>query len=271
MTKNYTTVLTIAGSDGSGGAGIQADIKTFAALECYGLSVITALTAQNTMGVLEVYPLDEKCIISQFRALSSDISIDAVKIGMLASAEIIRAVSLLLRELKGNPPIILDTILGSSGGRTLLSPEAIPVMKKELFPLAALITPNLPETALLTGMKLPPATREAIEDAAGILLESGAASVLVKGGHGEGDECSDCLLSENRFFWFHSKKIMSGNTHGTGCTLSSAIAAFMARGESTKSAVEKAKSYITEAIEAGAAFRLGHGNGPLHHCYRVWR
>jgi len=271
MKKAYTTILTIAGSDGSGGAGIQADIKTFAALECYGLSVITALTVQNTMNVAAIYPLHETCVTEQFQAITDDISIDAVKIGMLGSVGTIKALARLLKELKGNPPIILDTILSSSGGVALLPPEAIPLMKTELFPLASLITPNLPEVTLLTGMKQPPKTLAAIEEAAAQLSATGATSVLVKGGHSEGNECHDCLFHEDRFFWFSSKKIMTSNTHGTGCTLSSAIAAFIARGETTEHAVEKAKAYIDKALQAGAAYYLGNGNGPLHHFYRLWR
>jgi hydroxymethylpyrimidine/phosphomethylpyrimidine kinase len=266
MKKKYTTVLTIAGSDGSGGAGIQADIKTFAALDCYGLSVITNITAQNTMGVSAIYPVNETCISAQFRAIASDISIDAVKIGMLGSTDIIRTVATLLRELKGNPPIILDPVLGSSEGTILLPMEAISVLKAELFPLASLITPNLPETAILTDRKLP-STPESIEEAAIKLLETGTGSVLVKGGHGDGYNCCDCLLYDNRFFWFSSKKIMTNNSHGTGCTLSSAIATFIARGETMDNAVEKAKTYINKALQAGAAYHLGKGKGPLyHHC-----
>jgi hydroxymethylpyrimidine/phosphomethylpyrimidine kinase len=271
MKINYTTVLTIAGSDGSGGAGIQADIKTFAALECYGLSVITALTAQNTMGVTAVYPLAEECVTTQLKTIASDISIDAVKIGMLGSGAMVTCVSAFLRELKGDPPVILDTVLGSSGGAPLFPLKAIPILKAELFPLVSLITPNLPETALLTDMKYPPSTPESIEEAAMKLLETGTDSVLIKGGHGEGESCCDCLLYDNRFFWFSSNKIMTDNTHGTGCTLSSAIAAFMARGETTENAVGKAKAYINAALHAGASYRLGSGNGPLHHLYRLWR
>jgi len=270
MKKRYTTVLTIAGSDGSGGAGIQADLKTFAALECYGLSVITALTAQNTRGINALYPVSEASLVEQFRAIASDIPIDAIKIGMLGSSSIIKSVAHLLKELPYTPPIILDTILASSGGTSLLSEEATELMKEELFPLASLITPNIPETTRLLSMKEAPGTLESIEGAAMKLLENGANAVLVKGGHGENDNCCDCLLYSNRFFWFSSKKIMTDNTHGTGCTLSSAIAAFMARGEKMESAVEKAKNYLTEAMLAGAAYRLGSGNGPLHHQYRQW-
>ncbi len=270
MKKKYTTVLTIAGSDGSGGAGIQADIKTFAALECYGVSVITALTAQNTNGINAVYPVNAACVMEQFRAIASDIQIDAVKIGMLGSASIIKTVTTLLKELQGTPPVVLDTILASSGGISLLSEKAIKLMKKELFPLASLITPNLPETARLLGMREVPTTRESIEQSAMKLIETGAASVLVKGGHSDDDNCCDCLLYDDRFFWLSSTKITTDNTHGTGCTLSSAIAAFLARGEKMESAVEKAKSYLNEAMLAGAAYRLGSGNGPLHHQCMQW-
>ena len=270
MKKKYTTVLTIAGSDGSGGAGIQADIKTFAALECYGVSVITALTAQNTNGINAVYPVNAACVMEQFRAIASDIQIDAVKIGMLGSASIIKTVTTLLKELQGTPPVVLDTILASSGGLSLLSEKAIKLMKKELFPLASLITPNLPETARLLGMREVPKTRASIEQSAMKLIETGAASVLVKGGHSDDENCCDCLLYDERFFWLSSKKITTDNTHGTGCTLSSAIAAFMARGEKMESAVEKAKNYLNEAMLAGAAYRLGSGNGPLHHQCIQW-
>jgi len=268
MRKNYVTVLTIAGSDGSGGAGIQADIKTVGSLDCYGLSVITAVTAQNTIGVREILLLPEQSVCEQFRAITDDISIDAVKIGMLGNSAIIRAVSGLLRELDNNPPVILDTVFGSSGGATLLPPEAIAVMKEELFPLASLITPNLPETAMLVGMELPPANKESIEAAAWMLHEAGADSVLIKGGHAEGNECRDCLLHKERFFWFSSERIITINSHGTGCTLSSAIAAFMAGGEEMESAVRKAKAYTVEALKSGARYHLGHGSGPLDHHFR---
>ncbi|MEI8032559.1 MAG: bifunctional hydroxymethylpyrimidine kinase/phosphomethylpyrimidine kinase [Chlorobiaceae bacterium] len=271
MTKRYRTVLAIAGSDGSGGAGIQADIKTITANQCYALSVITAVTAQNTVGVDSTHLLDEKCITAQFRAIRRDIEIDAVKIGMLGSPGIIKTVASLLRELEGTPPVILDTPLGSSSGSMLLDPLALPILKEELFGLATLITPNIPEAALLTGMEEEPQTEEAIESAAKRLLATGPGAVLIKGGHGEGRECRDCLLSDNRYFWFSAAKIETGNTHGTGCTLSSAIGAFMARGESVVSAVEKAKSYTSEALMAGAGYRLGNGNGPLHHAYRLWQ
>jgi len=269
--KRYTTVLTIAGSDGSGGAGIQADIKTITAIGCYGLSVITALTAQNTRGVNTVYPVSEQCVIDQFQALVDDISIDAIKIGMLGNAKIIKTIAKLLRNLKSKPPIILDTILKSSSGTVLLSNEAINFLKGELFPLATLITPNIPEALLLSGIKTPLNTREAVEKCAMELMKTACCAVLLKGGHGENNECCDCLVHDNRAKWFSSTKIMTKNTHGTGCTLSSAIAAYMAKGESIEEAVGNAKVFLNEAMNAGADYHLGDGYGPLHHCYRLWK
>lgn len=264
----YRTVLTIAGSDGSGGAGIQADLKTFAALDCYGVSVITAVTAQNTLGVADSFELPVSSVKAQLVAILGDIPLDAVKIGMLGSAAIVRTVAGMLRKI--DVPVVLDTVLQSSGGRNLLERDALPVMIEELFPLARLITPNIPESALLLGEKRLPASREEIERTARMLQERGAGAVLVKGGHQEGDRCSDCLLCNNRISWFSTEKIVTRNTHGTGCTLSSAIAAFLACGMSLESAVEKAKTYTFEAIRAGAAYRLGKGSGPLHHAYRFW-
>jgi hydroxymethylpyrimidine/phosphomethylpyrimidine kinase len=260
----WKTVLSIAGSDGSGGAGIQADLKTAAALGCYGLSVITSVTAQNTGGVTAVFDLPDAFVAEQFRTIESDITINAIKIGMLAGAGIIRTVAGLIRPLAGIP-IVLDTVLRSSSGRSLLPDNALPVLVNELFPLSTLITPNLPETAVLNDCDRIPATRGEIEEAAGQLQKLGAASVLVKGGHLPGVECNDCLLHEGRFYWFEARKIVTGNTHGTGCTLSSAIAAFLAGGDSMISAVEKGISYTRAALQAGAFMRLGHGNGPLQH------
>ena len=265
----YRTVLSIAGSDGSGGAGIQADLKTFAALECYGVSVITAVTAQNTLGVADSFEMPVSSIKAQLEAILGDIPVDAVKIGMLGSAAIIRTVAGMLKKIEA--PVVLDTVLQSSSGRNLLERDALPVMIEELFPLARLITPNIPESALLLGEKRLPASREEMERTARMLQQIGAPSVLVKGGHQKGDRCSDCLLCDNRISWFTTERIATRNTHGTGCTLSSAIAAFLAGGMPLESAVEKAKNYTFEAIRAGAAFRLGKGSGPLHHCYRFWK
>ncbi len=273
--KRYTTVLTIAGSDGSGGAGIQADIKTITAIGCYGLSVITAVTAQNTRGVNAVYPVSEQCVIDQFQALVNDISIDAIKIGMLGNVKIIKTIAKLLRNLKSKPPIILDTILKSSSGTVLLSSEAINSLKGELFPMATLITPNIPEALLLSGIKTPLNTREAVEKCAMELIKTGCRAVFLKGGHGENNECCDCLVHDNLVRWFSSARILTQNTHGTGCTLSSAIAAYMAKGESIEEAIGDAKVFLNEAMHAGADYHLGDGDGdgygPLHHCYRLWK
>lgn len=264
----YKTVLTIAGSDGSGGAGIQADLKTIAALGCYGTSVITAVTEQNTTGVKGSFALPASSLKGQLRAILDDIPIDAVKIGMLGNAGVIREVAGMLHGI--DAPIILDTVLRSSSGRDLLEPEAIPVMITDLFPVAALITPNIVESVMLTGIERLPSTMEEIESVALRLSQLGARAVLVKGGHVEGNVCSDCLLNFDRFSWYRTDRINSGNTHGTGCTLSSAIASFLAHGMTLESAVEKAKTFTYEAIKAGAPYRLGRGNGPLHHFYRFW-
>ncbi|HWQ25313.1 MAG TPA: bifunctional hydroxymethylpyrimidine kinase/phosphomethylpyrimidine kinase [Chlorobaculum sp.] len=263
LLQEYSTVLTIAGSDGSGGAGIQADLKAIAACGCYGLSVITSVTAQNTMGVTASYAIPAHFIVKQFEALADDIRIDAVKIGMLGSQEAAETVTGLLGRIKG-VPVVLDTVLRSSSGKTLFPGESLSSMKR-IFPLATLITPNLPEAALLTGREKSPATREEIEQTALQLNREGGSSVLVKGGHGEGSECSDCLLHQGRFYWFSNRKIVTQNTHGTGCTLSSAIAAGLAKGAAMTDAVGNAVSYTRSALEAGASWRLGHGKGPLQH------
>ncbi|NTV01196.1 MAG: bifunctional hydroxymethylpyrimidine kinase/phosphomethylpyrimidine kinase [Chlorobiaceae bacterium] len=264
--KDYTTVLTIAGSDGSGGAGIQADLKAIAASGCYGLSVITAVTAQNTLGVIGSHPLPAGIIREQFEAIADDIRIDAVKIGMLGSTEAAETVAELLKTLEG-VPVVLDTVLRSTGGKSLFPASEAASMKRLLFPLATLVTPNLPETVALAGLERRPSSPEQIEQAARRLQMEGARSVLVKGGHGEGAECRDCLLHEGRFHWFPSEWIETANTHGTGCTLSSAIASQLASGQDMVEAVEKGIAYTKCALQAGASWRLGHGHGPLQHFF----
>ncbi|NTW51379.1 MAG: bifunctional hydroxymethylpyrimidine kinase/phosphomethylpyrimidine kinase [Chlorobiaceae bacterium] len=265
--KDYTTVLTIAGSDGSGGAGIQADLKTVAACGCYGLSVITAITAQNTMGVLDSYAVPAPFIARQFTAIAEEIGIDAVKIGMLGSQEAAETVAELIGGLK-RVPVVLDTVLRSTGGKELFPAYAAASMRR-LFPLATLITPNLPEAALLSGCEQNPSSEAEIEKMARMLQRDGANSVLVKGGHGEGSECRDCLLHEGRFYWFSNRRIATNNTHGTGCTLSSAIASGLAKGEAMADAVGKAIAYTNSALQSGALWRLGRGNGPLQHFPQV--
>jgi len=262
-TRDYTTVLTIAGSDGSGGAGIQADLKTIAAHSCYGLSVITAVTAQSTMGVADVHPIPSSFIAKQFETIVSDIRIDAVKIGMLGPAGNAETIAGLIAGLDG-VPIVLDTVLRSSSGAALFSANDTAAMKC-LFPLVSLITPNLPEAAVLTGRNALPSGKEEIEEIALELQMQGAPSVLVKGGHWEGKVCHDCLLHEKRFYWFSNPKINTVNTHGTGCTLSSAIASGLAMKLGMSEAVARGIDYTRRALQAGASWRLGHGHGPLHH------
>lgn len=263
LSRIYTTVLTIAGSDGSGGAGIQADLKSIAACGCYGLSVMTAVTAQNTLGVLDIHLIPPEFILRQFEAITADIHIDAVKIGMLGAEESAGMVERIIRSLSG-VPVVLDTVLHSTSGKSLF-PEAQTESMKRLFPFVSLITPNLPEAARLTGRKKAPSEKKEVEKMGIDLQRAGARSVLIKGGHSEGGLCQDCLVHENRLFWFSHPRIVTGNTHGTGCTLSSAIASSLAMKKGIPDAVSDAIDYTRSAIEAGAAWKLGNGNGPLHH------
>ncbi len=262
----YSTVLTIAGSDGSGGAGIQADLKTIAALGCYGLSVITGVTAQNTTGVVDSFALPAAFVERQFDVLAEDITIDAVKIGMLSTEETVLTVARMIRR-RIRVPVVLDTVLSSSSGMPLLEDQAVEAMKRELFPLVSLITPNLRESALLAGTGAVPSSRSEMEETAARLLQEGACAVLVKGGHLSGNACDDFLLSETGGDWFQSPRITTTISHGTGCTLSSSIAACLAKGSELRDAVLKGKRYTHEALRAGARFSLGKGHGPLHHFF----
>ncbi|MCW8799090.1 MAG: bifunctional hydroxymethylpyrimidine kinase/phosphomethylpyrimidine kinase [Prosthecochloris sp.] len=268
MKKSYTTVLSIAGSDGSGGAGIQADLKTIAALGCYGLSAITALTAQNTCDVESFTAVEPEFISHQIDVLNKDIRIDAIKIGMLGSQKAIGSIACSIRKMKSLRPIVLDTVLISSSGSHLLPEESIDELKRELFPLARLITPNLPEASKLTGRTELPSSKTEIRKVAEELLITGPEAVLVKGGHMQGDRCEDLLLSGREERWFSSPRISTVNTHGTGCTLSSAIACFLAKGRGLEDAVAEGRNYLLGALEAGSFFRLGKGSGPLDHLYR---
>jgi len=268
--KNYKTVLTIAGSDSSGGAGIQADIKTLAALGCYGVSVITAVTAQNTQGVMTVHPVPSYIVTQQLEAVLKDIRIDVVKIGMLYSAEIIEAVTTTLRKYSIKP-IVLDPIIHSTSGTPLLEENAIDALKKYLIPRSTLITPNIPEAEALLGIKLK--SRTNLEKAAENLAKSGCQNVLLKGGHLSGDSISDIFYSskEKKMRVFTSSRIKTVNTHGTGCTLSSAIAAYLAREFSMEESIQKARQFTFEALKAGVQYKLGPGKGPLHHFYAFWK
>ena len=263
--KSYPIALSIAGSDSSGGAGIQADIKTFSALGVYGATAITAITAQNTIGVHSQLAIDPQMVYDQICAVVDDLHPQVVKIGMLSNEGIVRAVAEALR--KYQLPVILDPVIISTSGHRLLSEDAQEVLKHKLLPLSTLVTPNIPEMSTLTAMPL--ATFEDKERAAQHLMQYGATSVLLKGGHEEGDTKSDILFSMSpsgvQSTIFSSQTIQTRNTHGTGCTLSAAIAAFIARGESINEAIAKAKSYISDAIRAGADVAIGNGFGPVNH------
>ncbi|MCG5073541.1 bifunctional hydroxymethylpyrimidine kinase/phosphomethylpyrimidine kinase [Paraburkholderia tagetis] len=268
MTSPISNVLTIAGSDSGGGAGIQADLKAFSALGAYGASVITALTAQNTRGVTAIHAPDAGFVAAQLDAVFEDIRIDAVKIGMLANASIVRAVAAALR--RHQPPrIVLDTVMISKSNHALLAPEAVAALREELLPLAGVVTPNLPEAAALLGVA--PATDEAAMVEQGEALRVlGAQAVLMKGGHLGGADSPDWLIEAGATLRLGGPRIPVTNTHGTGCTLSSSIAALWPQQPTLADAVTQAKSYLTGALEASERLAVGHGVGPVHHFWRWW-
>lgn len=258
------TALTIAGSDSSGGAGIQADLKTFAALGVYGMSAITAVTAQNTCGVIAIAALDPSMVAAQIDAVFTDIPVGAVKIGMVANAGIAQAIADRLRYYKV-AHVVLDPVMVAKSGSSLLDPAAVDAVKELLLPLAEVVTPNLPEIAALVGFAVEDET--AMQRAAQALYRLGPRSVLVKGGHLAG-EAVDILYDGHEYRRFVSPRLQAVHTHGTGCTYSSAIAAGLARGLVLQEAVARAKEYVTGAIAHG--FKLGHGIGPTHHFYDLY-
>jgi hydroxymethylpyrimidine/phosphomethylpyrimidine kinase len=260
--------LTIAGSDSGGGAGIQADLKTFAALGVYGASVITALTAQNTRGVRGVHPVPPDVVTAQLDAVFDDLAVGAVKIGMVASRGLIEAIAAgLARWIPGH--VVLDPVMVATSGDKLLAEDAVEGLRRLLIPHATLITPNLPEAAALLGDTV--ATSEAaIADQGRRLLGLGCPAVLIKGGHGEGAESTDYLITSDATLPLTSPRLATRNTHGTGCSLSSAVAAGLAKGEDLASAVRSAKIFITDAIAAADRFTVGHGHGPVHHFHRFY-
>jgi hydroxymethylpyrimidine/phosphomethylpyrimidine kinase len=259
--------LTIAGSDSSGGAGIQADLKTFAALGVYGASAITALTAQNTRGVTAIHDVPADFITAQIDAVFSDLAVAAVKIGMLSRVPAIEAVAAGL-DLHRAKNVVLDPVMIAASGDRLLAAEAVAVLRRLLIPRALVITPNLPEAAAL--LDTHPAHDEAeMEAQARALLDCGARNVLIKGGHGEGDESVDLLVGQGTTVRLAANRIATKNTHGTGCTLSSAIAAALAKGLDLATAAQQAKTYVTAAIADADALKVGHGRGPLHHFHSV--
>lgn len=257
------TALTIAGSDCSGGAGIQADIKTMTANKVYGMSVITSVTVQNTLGVSGVYDMSPNCVCEQLDAVFTDIFPDSVKIGMVSNIELIRVISERLQYYKAKN-IVLDPVMVSTSGHKLLEDDAVEVLTSKMFPLADIITPNIPEAQALTGLRINNTHDMLI--AAETLSAKFNTRVLLKGGH-LSQNGSDLLYENNSAIWFNSKHIDNPNTHGTGCTLSSAIASGLAKGMDMYNAVKYAKNYISGALEA--MMNIGHGNGPVDHMWNL--
>ncbi|MBL1420695.1 MAG: bifunctional hydroxymethylpyrimidine kinase/phosphomethylpyrimidine kinase [Alphaproteobacteria bacterium] len=260
--------LTIAGSDSGGGAGIQADLKTFSAHGVFGASVITAITAQNTLGVRAVHEVPADIVAAQLEAVLDDLDVRAIKIGMLFSAKVIDIVVEILRDKK--IPIVLDPVMIAKSGDRLLQDSAVNSMVEKLFPLADLLTPNLPEAAVLLGIKAAKNNDEMQLQAAG-LLAFGSKSILLKGGHGLGDICTDILTFEHgEMLKLDAPRINTKNTHGTGCTYSAAIAANLAKGLNLKAGVVNAHGYLQQAIKFSDRLEIGSGHGPVHHFYEMW-
>lgn len=259
------TALSIAGFDGSGGAGIQADLKAFSATGSYGMTVLTALPVQNTCGVRSCYEIALSCIQEQLEAIFEDIKPDAIKIGMLFSAEIIELVANFLQQNASGIPIIVDPVMMAKSGDPLLKPDAIESLKTQLIPIASLITPNLPEAKMLVPGEADKASL------AQKLLSLGCRAVFLKGGHEETECADDLFLSDDLKETLSAPRIHSKNTHGTGCTLSAAITSFMAQGVSSLNACVKAKAYLHEAILHGKDLSIGKGNGPVHHFHHLWK
>ena len=257
--------LSIAGFDGSGGAGIQADLKTFSATGSYGMTVLTAIPVQNTCGVRNCYDIPLACIQEQLEAIFEDIKPDAIKIGMLFSADIIKLVASFLKEQATNIPIVLDPVMVAKSGDPLLQVDAIDVLKTQLIPMVDLITPNLPEAKTLAS------STDEKKTLAHKLLALGCKAVLLKGGHEESATSEDLFVSHHEVVLLSSERIVSKNTHGTGCTLSAAITSFIAQGHSYLEACRKAKTYLFNAILHSKDESVGKGHGPVHHFYDVWR
>jgi hydroxymethylpyrimidine/phosphomethylpyrimidine kinase len=256
--------MTIAGSDSGGGAGIQADLKTFAALGVYGVSALTAITAQNTIGVKEAHELPAEIVNAQIEAVLTDIGAEAVKTGMLANNSIIECVAEAVQRHKVRW-LVVDPVMVAKSGDSLLRQEAVATLKERLIPLAAVVTPNIPEAETLTGRSI--ATEDDVAEAARRIVGMGAKAVVVKGGHREGP-ATDTYYDGVQFREFTAPRFDTPNTHGTGCTFASAVAAGLAKGLATEDAVSVAKEYVTEAIRN--SFPIGHGHGPLSHFWRFW-
>ena len=264
-TYTYPSVLTIAGSDSGGGAGIQADLKTFSALGCFGTSAITAVTVQNTCGVTGIHSIPPSIVQAQIRAVMDDIKPAAIKIGMVHSAELANAIAETLHDYP-HVPVVLDPVMVATSGDKLIEDSTIDILRKALFPLAKIVTPNLDEAQILAEMRIK--NPEEMREAAHKILQTGCGSVLVKGGHLKGARLYDVFLSSGGTeMVFESDYIESKNTHGTGCTLSSAIAAFLARGLDLAEALQESKDYIRQAIDSGKDVKTGFGHGPLNHFF----
>lgn len=260
--------VTIAGSDSSGGAGIQADLKTFSALGVYGASVITALTAQNTLGVQAIHDVPAGFVAQQFDSVFSDLSVRAVKIGMLSQPDVIAAVAEGL-DRHGATHVVVDPVMVATSGDRLLAPAAVDNLRNLLLPRAVIVTPNLPEAAALVDMPVPH-DEAAMQAVAERILTLGPKAVLVKGGHGHGPESTDLLVTPDGIRRFSAPRVATKNTHGTGCTLSSAIAALLARGATLEEAVAGGKAYVSAAIAASERLSIGAGHGPVHHFHQWW-
>lgn len=260
-------LLSIAGTDPSGGAGVQADLKTFSALGGYGMTVVTSLVAQTTTGVAAVHPVPPEFVTTQLRTLLDDVRVDAVKIGMLGEARVVEAVTAALRAYRP-PHVVLDPVMVAQSGDRLLDKDAVRAVR-ELLPLTDLVTPNLPEAAEL--LEEPEA--EAADQIAGQaerLRRLGARGVLLKGGHLDGDDSPDLLFADGQREWLSAPRIATPHTHGTGCTLSSALAALRPRSANWATAARGAKEYLTDALRAADQLHVGHGRGPVHHFHALW-
>jgi len=260
--------LTIAGSDSSGGAGIQADLKTFAALGVYGASAITALTAQNTQRVSAIHPVPPEFVAEQIDAVFGDLAVGAVKIGMVAQLSVIEAIVAALKRWAPKH-IVLDPVMVATSGHRLLNRGAVEALRRQLIPIASIVTPNLPEAAALLGESVA-TDAAAIQSQGKRLLAMSCPAVLIKGGHGEGGESVDYFVRADGVIALSAPRVATKNTHGTGCSLSSAIAAGLAKGEPLETAVRNAKIFVSAAIAEADRFAVGHGHGPVHHFHRFY-
>ncbi|MGD1885956.1 MAG: bifunctional hydroxymethylpyrimidine kinase/phosphomethylpyrimidine kinase [Cohaesibacteraceae bacterium] len=268
MTDAIPNILSIAGSDPSGGAGIQADLKAISAQRAYGMAALTALTAQNTQGVSGVHLVPPDFVANQIHDVFADINVHAVKIGMIASGDIARAVAYALKD-HADVPVVLDPVMVAKGGARLLDEDAVGALRSALLPHATIITPNLPEAAALLDVSVA-ANRQDMEEQAVALLDHGPGAALVKGGHLTGEDCSDLLATRDGVTWFEGERIATPNTHGTGCTLSSALAAQIGHGRPLTEAVAAAKAYVATAIAQSNLLSVGHGHGHTHHFHNLW-